>query len=161
MNRSDALMSSAAAAFGYPNTRTVNDKKPNQKAQPVETNAQYHSDTEWASSSMLKALLESPRKYEGRYNAKPGDDNYFHPMEADHFDVGTAVHMLLLEGKDEFYKQFAVSPAGNNDRRLKAWKTWSRETRKEQPDARQIRNSDFRIVQRCIRSMRSLSLIHI
>lgn len=55
------------------------------------TNAEYHSDKEYLSSSKLKTLLESPAKFYKELTEPP------EPMTGAHLDLGTYVHALLLE----------------------------------------------------------------
>ena len=82
-----------------------------------EENADYHSDTEWVSASMLKSLRLSPRIFEGRYITRT-----IPSKETPGMRTGTAVHCYTTEF-DQYAKRYTVAP--HKDRRTKAYREWA------------------------------------
>lgn len=74
-----------------------------------ETNEEYHADTTHVSSSMLKALAESPRVFEASYITQEIKRTPTPSME-----FGTAVHCCALE-PDEWDSKYPTMPAFEDD----------------------------------------------
>jgi len=84
---------------------------------------EYHADTRRVTSSMLKALNQSPRYYEAKYITKT-----IPSVSSPSMLIGSAVHCLALE-PDEFDKRYVVCPFSN--RRTKAYKEWASEEKRD------------------------------
>lgn len=76
------------------------------------SNKEYHSKTEYLSSSMLKLILDNPEMYYKKYILKNEKDEH-----KDHFDTGTAIHAHILE-PDEYAKNVVFF---EGTRRGKVW----------------------------------------
>ncbi len=66
------------------------------------SNADYHASVGHLSSSQIKLILDSPEKYYKRYISKEVKN-----ASSDAMDVGTAIHMRILE-PEEYAKQVIV-----------------------------------------------------
>lgn len=111
---------------------------------PGETNAEYHSDREFLSSSMIKKLREGARIFEAEYvtREKP-------KTESAAMKMGTAVHHACLE-PDTFDDAYFVLPEGA-DRRTKKVK----ELIAENSDKIDLTWKEYEGVFRCVRGLES------
>lgn len=114
------------------------------KAFPGETNADYHSDANFVSSSMLKKLREGPRIFESEYilREKP-------KTESAAMKLGTAVHHACLE-PDTFDDAYFVLPEGA-DRRTKKTK----ELIAANPDKIDLTWKEYEGIFRCVKGLES------
>lgn len=80
------------------------------------SNKEYHAETGFLSSSMLKLILDSPEMYYKKYILKEVSEKH-----NDAFDVGTAIHTRILE--PETYAGTITSFSGV--RRGKRWDEFS------------------------------------
>lgn len=81
------------------------------------TNAEYHADTSFISSSGLKLLLDDPEQF--YTDVIMGQKE---PMSGNHLDIGSCVHTLLLE-PHMLEKEFAIAH-DCFQKRGKAWATF-------------------------------------
>ena len=116
-----------------------------------EPNSDYHADHSHVSSTMLKRFRQSPRIYEAHYVTKTM------PEESKHcFDIGDGVHAFALE-PDRFAEEFAISPEGIEDKRLKPWKEWAKE---QDPNATLLKHGDAMMIARCVESLRKIPIVN-
>lgn len=83
-----------------------------------EPNDDYHADTDWVSSTMLKTLDKSPRVFEWEYIK--GNRS----KESDSMRLGSAVHAAVLEPQ-VFADSYIVCPKDCSDKRTKKHKEWA------------------------------------
>ena len=119
-------------------------------ATTYETNEQYHADTSCVSASMLKALNESPRIYEGKYIT---NEISREPSAA--MQLGSAVHCLALE-PETFDDQYQVCPEDCSDKRTKKYKDWA----KTADDTKEIlKHQQVVDAHRCVTSLKANKII--
>lgn len=82
------------------------------------TNAEYHADRTHLSSSCIRTFIESVEDFNEKYNLGGLEDDEKRKKD---LDIGTALHMLLLEGEKGFKKnQIPWEPGNGNDLKVKA-----------------------------------------
>lgn len=94
---------------------------------PDESNAKYHAN-EALSRSDIDLFIQNPKKF-CIYNVlgrKPQRAEKTYVKDTDYFEIGSALHMRLGEGLDEFTKHYIVKPA-HIKLTLKAGKEWRKE----------------------------------
>lgn len=69
----------------------------------------YHSGTDHLSASGAKLILRTPLEYHSRYGPKAVEEK---PKPA--FRFGTAFHILVLEGEEEFRRRVTCTPDWNS-----------------------------------------------
>src|SRR5690606_23183416 len=69
-----------------------------------EPNEVYHADPA-LSCSQLKVFANRPRLYKAQYI-----DKTYQPKRSDALDIGSALHDLVLLGRDHYTKSYAVAP---------------------------------------------------
>ena len=104
------------------------------------TNEQYHADTEFVTSSMLKTLAKSPRLYEAKYIKGKVIDG---PKQA--FKVGNAVHAAALE-PEEFAKDYVITD-------LDMRKKEGRDFAKENAGKTILKGQEAETVRECVASL--------
>lgn len=119
----------------------------------MESNIQYHADTSHVSNSMMKALNDSPRVFEGKYITKT-----IPQKKADHFTIGTAVHTAALE-PEVFAEAYAVGPEGANDKRIKRWKDFAKQY--EGMDVTPLTDKEAAQIAACVRALRSNAFVRL
>jgi|DEB0MinimDraft_6_1074348.scaffolds.fasta_scaffold02477_9 exodeoxyribonuclease VIII len=105
-----------------------------------ESNEQYHA-TDAISSSMLKSFISDPRAYYGNYVSCTNPRSY----NEDAMRVGRAAHSYILEGQEQFYKDFIVSP--KFDKRTKAGKAAYAEFCEQAEGREVITEADYSLIQ--------------
>jgi exodeoxyribonuclease VIII len=85
----------------------------------IETNADYHADTQRLSNSMLTVLKRCPQEFHARYITK----KMAHPEPSPSMALGEAVHCMVLE-PEQYPDRFAIKPEGIDRRTTVGKQAW-------------------------------------